>query len=215
MRYSGAAQPPGHSGSARPIGDLGVAQLVTRAQSGSLPCFAELVRRFEGRLLNFVLRRTRSIPDAEDLVQEAFLRAWQRIDQYNPRWQFSTWLYTIAHRLAIAHTQRNRREAAPACLECVASADRDPSRPVADREQCRHIWDLADRILSEAQRSALWLSYAEGLGTKEIARVLGKSQVGVRVTLFRAREALADHLRADRAPRPAAKTKQQLTGELA
>jgi DNA-directed RNA polymerase specialized sigma24 family protein len=61
----------------------------------------------------------------------------------------------------------------------------------------------------------LWLRYAEDLSTREIARVLGKSQVMVRVTLFRAREALAAHLRSADAPGPAARTRQSLTGELA
>ena len=80
-----------------------IPHLVSRAQHGSLPCFAELVKRFEGRLFNFLVRRTVTTHDAEDLVQDAFVRAWQRIDQYDPRWQFSTWLFTIANRLAITH----------------------------------------------------------------------------------------------------------------
>ncbi|MHC4272217.1 MAG: RNA polymerase sigma factor [Planctomycetota bacterium] len=219
MRYSGSAQRPGPLQETRSLGDLEIPQLVSRARSGSLPCFAELVKRFEGRLYNFLLRRTRSAPDTEDLVQETFVRAWQRIDQYNPRWQFSTWLFTIGHRLAVAQIvaqrQRRCRDAAPACVARVVSGGRDPAGPVADREQCRHIWALADRILPETQRTALWLRYGEGLGPKEIARVLGKSQVMARVTLFRAREALAAHLRAADAPQAPATTKQPLTGELA
>jgi RNA polymerase sigma-70 factor (ECF subfamily) len=214
MSYSGAAARPGQPGIGRPLGDLKIPELVSRAQDGSLPCFAELVKRFEGRLFNFVLRRMQSTQDAEDLVQDTFVRAWQRIGQYNPRWQFSTWLYTIAHRLAIAQRHRQRREARPACLDNVP-AECDPARPAADREQCRHIWALADRLLPEAQRMALWLRYAEGLGTSEIARVLGKSRVGVRVMLFRARETLAANLKSAPITRPAAITKQQLTGELA
>jgi len=214
MSYSGAAARSGQPDIARPLGDLEIPDLVRRAQDGSLPCFAELVKRFEGRLFNFVLRRMQSPEDTEDLVQDTFVRAWQRIGQYNPRWQFSTWLYTIAHRLAIAQMQRQRREARPACLDRVPS-EYDPARPAADREQCRHIWALADRLLPETQRVALWLRYAEGLGTSEIARVLGKSRVGVRVMLFRARETLAANLRSAPIRRPAATTNQQLTGELA
>ncbi|MHC4767464.1 MAG: RNA polymerase sigma factor [Planctomycetota bacterium] len=214
MSSSGAAVRPVQPDIARPLGDLEIPELVSRAQEGSLPCFAELVKRFEGRLFNFVLRRMQSPEDAEDLVQDTFVRAWQRIGQYNPRWQFSTWLYTIAHRLAIAQRHRLRREARPACLDRVP-AECDPARPAADREQCRHVWALADRLLPETQRVALWLRYAEGLGTSEIARVLGKSRVGVRVMLFRARETLAANLRSAPIRRPAATTKQQLTGEFA
>ncbi len=214
MSYDGAAARPAQPDLARPLGDLEIPELVSRAQDGSLPCFAELVKRFEGRLFNFLLRRMQSPQDAEDLVQDTLVRAWQRIAQYNPRWQFSTWLYTIAHRLAVAQRQRQRREPRPACLDGVPS-ECDPGRPAADREQCRHLWALADRVLPETQQAALWLRYAEGLGTSEIARVLGKSRVGVRVMLFRARETLAANLRSAPIPRPAAGVKQQLTGELA
>ncbi|MEE8146382.1 MAG: sigma-70 family RNA polymerase sigma factor, partial [Longimicrobiales bacterium] len=91
----------GVSPGAEPIEDLPVCTLVSRAQTGSLSSFAELVARFEGRLFNFLLRRTRCVADAEDLAQDTFVRAWQRIRRYDPRWRFSTWLFTIAHRLAV------------------------------------------------------------------------------------------------------------------
>jgi RNA polymerase sigma-70 factor (ECF subfamily) len=199
--------------SPQPLGDLAVPELVRRARDGSLPGFAELVARFEGRLLNFLLRRVRTRADADDLVQETFVRAWQRIGQYDPRWQFSTWLFTIGHRLAVAHGRRRREHAAD--LSRVPAAAREPGRPLADREQCGHIWALADRILPDAQRTALWLRYAEDLSTREIARVLGKSQVMVRVLLCRARAALRERLEARAAPGAAPESGGTLTGELA
>ena len=186
----------------RLLSEVPIPRLVSRAQSGSLPCFAELVKRFEGRLFNFLRRRTGSTHDAEDLVQDAFVRAWQRIDQYDARWQFSTWLFTIAHRLAITHGRRRQREVTWAEGSDVPTVERDdPARAVDDREQCGLLWDTADRILSESQRMVLWLRYAEELSNKEIARVLGRSQISVRVTLFRAREALAAHELRDRTRR--------------
>ncbi len=188
--------------SALPLPDL-----VSRAQSGSLPCFAELVKRFEGRLFNFLCRRTGSTHDAEDLAQDAFVRAWRRIEQYNPRWQFSTWLFTIAHRLAITHLQRRRRERGTCNGREIATAQRDdPGRIVADRDHCDLLWETADRILTTSQRTALWLRYAEEISNKEIAAITGCSQVSVRVTLFRAREALAAH---ERAPRSGARSDKQ------
>ncbi len=181
----------------QPLSALAVPDLVSRGQRGSLACFAELVKRFEGRLYNFLYRRTGSTHDAEDLAQDAFVRAWQRIDQYNPQWQFSTWLFTIAHRLAITHHQRRRRERGTCNDRDIATVERDdPARIVADRDQCDLLWETADRILNKSQRTVLWLRYAEELSNKEIAAVMGRSQISVRVTLFRAREALADHARA-------------------
>ena len=186
---------------------LPLPELVSRAQRGSLPCFAELVKRFEGRLFNFLCRRTGSTHDAEDLAQDAFVRAWQRIDQYNPRWQFSTWLFTIGHRLAITYLQRRRRERGTYNGREIATAQRDdPGRIVADRDQCDLLWETADRILTTSQRTVLWLRYAEELSNKDIAAVMGTSQVSARVTLFRAREALAAH---ERAPGSGARDEKQ------
>ncbi len=187
---------------ARLLSEESIPQLVSRSQRGSLPCFAELVKRFEGRLFNFLVRRTATTHDAEDITQDAFVRAWQRIDQYDPRWQFSTWLFTIAHRLAITQGRRRHREVgwSDAREQCTVDHD-DPSRAVADRESCGLLWETAERILTESQRTVLWLRYAEELSNRDIARVLGKTQISVRVTLFRAREALANHEQLDRARR--------------
>ena len=202
-----------------------IPHLVSRAQRGSLPCFAELVKRFEGRLFNFLVRRTPTSHDAEDLVQDAFVRAWQRIDQYDPRWQFSTWLFTIAHRLALTHGRRRQREVGWSDGREELSVEHDdPGRAVADRELCSLLWKTAERILTESQRTVLWLRYAEELSNRDIARVLGRSQISVRVTLFRAREALAAHERLDRSrrrrdtvprdTRQATGLKKTLTGDL-
>ena len=95
---------------------------------------------------------------------------------------------------------------------------------MADRELCGLLWETAERILSESQRTVLWLRYAEELSNRDIARVLGRSQISVRVTLFRAREALAAHEQLDRAHRRrdtvpshtkrAAGSKETLAGDL-
>ncbi len=203
-----------------------IPHLVSRAQRGSLPCFAELVKRFEGRLYNFLGHRTASSHDAEDLVQDTFVRAWQRIEQYDPRWQFSTWLFTIAHRLAITHGRRRQREVGWSEGRDIQTVERDdPARAIADREQSGLLWETAERILTESQRTVLWLRYAEELSNRDIARVLGRSQISVRVTLFRAREALAAHEQLDRSRRRrdtapcntkrAAGLKETLAGDLA
>lgn len=171
-------------------------ELAILAQDGSLPAYAELVTRFQGRLYNFLLRRTRRAADAEDLAQETFVRAWQRLKGYDPRWRVSTWLFTIAQRLAVSHHRRQRREfglAAPESLGAPAADSRAEWRET--RAGAGRVWALGERVLSEDQRTAVWLRYAEDLSISEIAVVMGKSHVGVRVCLFRARQALAAAMR--------------------
>lgn len=170
------------------------AQLAECARAGSLPAYAELVRRFEGRLYNFLLRRTHSASEAEEITQEAFVRAWENLGRYDARWQFSTWLFTIARRAAVTAARRRRTGrdggAAAAAASKVGSGA-DHVERLADREEAHLLWDLADRQLSERQRSALWLRYAEGMEIREIALVQGTTTLVVRVTLSRARRALA------------------------
>ena len=83
--------------------------LAVRAAQGSHAAFAELVALFEVRLYNFLLRRTRSRTDAEELTQESFARAWQSIKSYDPAWKFSTWLFTIGSRLAVSDHRKQGR----------------------------------------------------------------------------------------------------------
>lgn len=165
-------------------------ELAAWSQRGSKAAFAKLVELFEARLYNFLLRRVGSRSDAEDLTQESFLRAWQRIESYKSKWRFSTWLYTIATRLAISHARKG-----PGALR-LGDGDRSApeGRATGVSEGVSPIWKLVDEQLTEEQRTAVWLRYVEDLGIGEIATVLGKSDVGVRVMLFRARAVLAEHL---------------------
>jgi RNA polymerase sigma-70 factor (ECF subfamily) len=193
--------------------DTNVKDLVRSAQSGSSAAYGELVARFESPLFNFVLRRTASAEDAEEVTQDAFVRAWQKIDGYDPRWSFATWLFTIARHLAATR----RRDAASksgvptanngatdTAIDELPMRDegRDESRDGPYDEAGRanergSVWSIADRVLGPDQRSALWLRYAEDLSVGEIATVLGRSSVSVRVLLHRARATLGRALAPD------------------
>lgn len=168
--------------------------LACRARSGDEACYAELVRRYEQRLFNFLLRRTRHRVDAEDLTQETFLRAWQRLDRYDEQWRFSTWLFTIGARLAVNHHRAQRPVVTSDALAFRPGEYLDPAASASFRELTGTLWELATRILSQDQQTALWLRYAESLSIREIAQVLGKSEVATRVMLFRARDAMAEQL---------------------
>jgi RNA polymerase sigma-70 factor (ECF subfamily) len=180
----------------RPEGE-NVESLVRRAQAGSAEAFGELVARYESPLYNFLLRRTSSAEDAEDVAQEAFVRAWRKIDSYDPRWSFSTWLFTLARRLAASRGRAARSSLPPAndpgALDGVA-VQADPGGELVRTEERSTLWTIADRVLESEARSALWLRYAEDLTVSEVAEVLGRSSVSVRVMLFRARAKLGKHL---------------------
>jgi len=178
-----------------PLSERTAEELAVFAQRDNLAAFGVLVERYEGRLFNFLLRRVGRRIDAEDLTQESFVRAWERIRSYDPTWRFSTWLFTIASRLAVSHLRRRKPAVSIDAID-IARTDRHAD---ADRESTLRtgglLWALAARTLKREQHTALWLRYAEDMSVSEIAMVMSKSQVGVRVCLFRARRALAEAAR--------------------
>jgi RNA polymerase sigma-70 factor (ECF subfamily) len=155
--------------------------------------FGSLVEVFQERLYNFLLRRAWSAADAEDLTQETFIRAWQRIRQYDSRWRFSTWLFTIGGRLAASRYRDRPAPPLRLCGDGEARCEVSPDR-LQHREESARIWAIAEETLTPDQHAAVWLRYAEDMAIGDIARVMGKTQVGVRVMLFRARNILAEHL---------------------
>jgi RNA polymerase sigma-70 factor (ECF subfamily) len=170
------------------------AALARAAASGKTEAFAELVRRYEGPLLRFLSWRCASREDAEELCQESFLRAWEQIERYDPRWRFSTWLFTLARRLAISARRRTAPDATQASSVEQLGVTHGPAEQADRRELSEGVWALSERLLSEDQRTALWLRYAEDHSAEEIGRVLGRRPAAVRVLLFRARTVLAEHL---------------------
>lgn len=167
--------------------------LARRAQQGCAASFEELVRRHQVALLHF-LRQGGANADAEDLVQETFVRAYQNLDRYQPRWCFSTWLFTIARRLSLNQQRRHRPTADAEALRSIEAATPDPSRAAVDNEGRRRLWDSAAEVLNEDQYAAVWLYYVEDMPVKEIAKVLGRFTPAVKTMLFRARKALARRL---------------------
>ena len=99
-------------------------QLACDAQAGCRASFNELARRFQSRLLHFLQYRTWSLELAEDLVQETFLQVYRSLHTYRRQWRFSTWLFTIAARLASRH---RRAELVHPTAVSVSCASRDPS----------------------------------------------------------------------------------------
>jgi RNA polymerase sigma-70 factor, ECF subfamily len=169
-------------------------QLARESVAGCSRAFTELVERYEGRLLRFVRRWASSEHDAEDITQDAFVEAWRCLHRYDDRWRFSTWLYTIASRRAASHFRR-RKDSTSAMVESHEdSASLAPEHAMEAGENRSRMWQLAERLLSDEQRTALLLRYSEGMSASEIGQVLGKQPVAVRVMLFRARERLAAEL---------------------
>jgi RNA polymerase sigma-70 factor (ECF subfamily) len=172
-------------------------ELVRRAQGGCADSFTELSRRFRPRLQHLLERRLEGgQPDAEDVAQEALARAFGRLDQFDARYRFSTWLYTIAIRLAADHARGRRRrlQRVVVDLDACAQAESRRTMPVEPVDDAGNAWQIAKRVLNDVQFTALWLRYGEDLTPGEVAQVMRRTRVGVRVLLHRARTRLAAKL---------------------
>lgn len=169
-------------------------ELARRAQEGCRASLDELLRRWQVPVLHFL--RHRAAPgEAEDLLQETFLRVFTHLEQYRSRWAFRTWLFTIARRVAINGRRRPASPGARVELEAVVESGADPAELAARADSRAQLWEAAGRVLSEEESSALWLHYVEGLAAREVARVLGKSSIAVKVQIHRARKKLLPELR--------------------
>ncbi len=164
-------------------------ELACLAQQGCAASFELLVRRYQTPVLHF-LRHRGAGPDAEDLLQETFVRAYTNLHRYEPRWRFATWLFTIARRISINAHRRQRPVNDSETLALAVSPNPDPGQMAADREDRQRLWDMAAQVLSEAEVTALWLYYVEDMPVREVAVVVKRSWVAAKTMLFRARRKL-------------------------
>jgi RNA polymerase sigma-70 factor (ECF subfamily) len=172
-------------------------ELAAQTAAGSLAAFEELVSRYSPRLFYFLRSRSESEEDIEDLMQETFLRTFRSIDRYDPKWRFSTWLYTTAVRLAISRHRAKKTRSLPLEPERYEHPSPGPQESLIQREEAQaksNIWNVA-RTLRPGEYRALWLRYAEGLPVKDIARAMNKTQLGVRALLHRSRLKLGEKLK--------------------
>ncbi len=160
-------------------------ELVSSARQGDLRAFEELVRRHSAGLFAFIYRMVGNRDDAEELAQEAWVRAWQGLKGFKGKSGFKTWLFRIGINLAINF--RSRRKVHEELSEIMpAGAENEPGTIYQQRVR-EELVKKALQGLPPAQRTALVLSVYEGLSYQEIARVMGKSVRAVDSLLVRAR----------------------------
>jgi RNA polymerase sigma-70 factor, ECF subfamily len=166
---------------------------VRRALNGEEDAFARIVQVYSPRLNILLSRRLGCYSgEAEDVVQETFAKAFQSLDRYDTKYRFTTWLYTIGIRIAMDVLRRHRRRPIGLISSELLNDYASPALPSSMETSLAEsdLWLRAQRWLSETQVTALWLRYAEEKNVAEIAMIMRKTQVGVRVLLHRARSVL-------------------------
>ena len=175
---------------------------VERTRAGDPAAFRVLVDRYGRSVFRLAYRMTNNEFDAEDVVQETFLRAYKQLDSYESRSSFSTWLYRIAANYSLDLIRSRKRHAARRASEGPEDEDvldtvkaQDPGQ---DRlyysSQLKHRLNEALLLLSDQERTAFLLRHYEGQSIEEIGATLGIGISATKNSIFRAvkkvREAL-------------------------
>jgi RNA polymerase sigma factor (sigma-70 family) len=183
----------------RGLSDLSDESLVTAAQAGDASAFAELKSRHADKLLSRIYRITKNWQDAEDVLQESFLRAFVHLPGFERRSSFSSWITRIAINSALMLLRKRRViEISIDTLAIdgetwsgweIADIRKTPEEAYAQSEVERHL-RFAIRRLRPALRKAVHLRRSEDYSTSEIAAVLGISVAAAKSRLMRAKTAL-------------------------
>jgi RNA polymerase sigma-70 factor (ECF subfamily) len=182
-----------------PVSDLPDATIVGEALRGSQAAFRELVRRYEGPVLNLIAQMVRERSEAEDLTQEVFVKAFARLGSFDTTRRFASWVFKIAHNHTIDYLRRARPETLSLSTgghsELPAAAQASPQE-LAERSALADDLEAAVRRLRVEYREAILLRYREGLSQDEIGDVLGVPEGTVKTYLHRARKELAAEMTA-------------------
>jgi RNA polymerase sigma-70 factor, ECF subfamily len=178
--------------------------LVLAAKNGDLDAFSELVKRYDRNVFRIAQHITHNDEDAQDVVQDAFLKAYQNIDQFQGNSKFYTWLVRIAVNEALMRLRKRRNDRTVSLDEDVETDEGTMPREVADwspnPEQIYGQSELGDILKKTIQglppgfRTVFVLRDIEGLSTEETAEMLGLSVPAVKSRLLRARLQLRERL---------------------
>jgi RNA polymerase sigma-70 factor (ECF subfamily) len=176
--------------------------VVVRAQSGDGDAFRLLVERHSRSVFRLGYRITGNEQDAEDVVQETFLRAFKQLKHYESRSSFSTWLYRIAsnYALDLIRGRKRRADKHDSDSEEGRSVLDDIVAPAPPQDRLMFSSQVQQRIaaamedLSELERSAFVLRHFEGLSIEEIGGMLGTSLNATKHSIFRAVQKLRKRL---------------------
>lgn len=178
------------------------AELVAGALKGSQDAYRELVQRFERPIYSLIVRMVQDPATAEDLAQDVFVKAFRRLNTYDPQWKFSSWLFKIAHNTAIDHLRRSTPETVPLEAEeddkgkgslsaVLADETAEDPQAMAERRDLARSLERAISSLRPEYRQAVLMFYAHGASYHDICEVTGLPLGTVKTNLHRARKELA------------------------
>jgi RNA polymerase sigma-70 factor (ECF subfamily) len=179
--------------------------LIKKIRKGSKAAFEELMRKYNRKIFNFVIRMVRNDEVAVELTQDFFIKIYTVIDKYNFEYKFSTWAYRICYNLVIDHIRKNQMQTesldsdAVSQKEIVSSENYvkdDGFRILSNEEVKNQLWKLVDGIPLKFKEVIL-LRYIQELKYEEIADMTGLPVGTVKNRIFKAKEILKQEIEKD------------------
>ena len=180
------------------------AALVARAKAGDAAAFSELVRHYDRRVFRMAKQITQNDDDAEDVLQEAFLKAYTHLDDFQGNSKFYTWIVRIAVNEALMKLRKRRSDRSVPLDEPIDTGEDEVAREIAvwednpedvySREELAELLDEAVQSLRPAYRTVFILRDIEEMSIEETAQALGLSISAVKSRLLRARLQLRERL---------------------
>jgi len=180
------------------------AAIVAQARLGDAKAFSELLRRYEGKIFRLAQHITQNREDAEDVLQEAFLKAYEHLDQFQGQSKFYTWIVRIAVNQALMKLRKRKSDRSVSLDETIDTGEDTVAREIAawdenpeqqySREEINEILSSAIDGLAPIYRAVFVLRDVDDLSTEETAEALELSVPAVKSRLLRARLQLRDKL---------------------
>ena len=181
-----------------PADALEDARLVEEFKAGHAEqAFTAIVRKYQQRMYAVVRRLIPDHDDADDVVQEAFIRAYQALPEFRAESQLFTWLYRIAVNVAMNFNRRKKLHETSDIDELMYDPASDDAKPdeVLEKTEFRHLVEQAIQALPEKQRVVFQMRYFDEMPYEEMAKVLNKSVGGLKANYFHAVRKVASQVR--------------------
>ncbi|MBN1416700.1 MAG: RNA polymerase sigma factor [Bacteroidales bacterium] len=172
--------------------------IIEQITAGNKVLFAQLIDRYNTMAYTLAFRILNNHEDAEEIVQDAFVRVYENLGKFRQKSKFSTWLYRIVYNVAISHTRK--RKPAMQDITAVIRSDEDNTQSGDllygfTEEEAREFIRKTLAALPEDERTIITLYYLNESGTDEIHEITGLSKANIKVKLFRARKKMQEHIK--------------------